>query len=269
MLQDSEIDLIINDLLEQHRYDFTYYARDSLKRRIERLFKMDRFGSVAELRHRLMHDKQYIDHFIDGITVNVTEMFRDANFYSELRRRILPELASLPVIDIWHAGCSTGEEVYSVAILLHETGLLERANIRATDINPRVLKRARDGVFSQNLTQLYIKNYQASGGERDFSKYYIAYPQGPHFNEKLRARMNFEAHNLASGTYLGRFDLIICRNVLIYFDKVLQDRVFKLFYESLSPGGYLALGEKETMRSSRISEKFQQMGKEKIWKKVL
>lgn len=267
MLNDSEINIVLKDLLDLYYYDFTYYSRDSFKRRINRLYKLEKYQSFDEFRTKLRLDKNYIDHFIDRITVNVTEMFRDHAFFLELRKKIIPELATRPVIRIWHAGCSTGEEVYSVAILLHEAGLLQKSEIYGTDINPHVLTKARSGIFPVSLTQLYAKNYTLAGGEKNFSSYYTTTPQGERFDDMFRSRMTFSSHSLASGEYVNRFDLIVCRNVLIYFDKELQDRAFQLFDLSMGPSCFLALGEKETIKFSNVAAKFKQVGQEKIWRK--
>ena len=267
MLNDTEINTILKDLLDLYYYDFTYYSRESFKRRINRLYKLEKYQSFEEFRTKLRSDKNYIDHFIDRITVNVTEMFRDHNFFKELRSKVVPELAKRPVIRVWHAGCSTGEEVYSVAILLHEAGLLEKSEIYATDINPHVLTKARSGIFPVSLMQLYAKNYILGGGEKNFYSYFTTTPAGEKFNDIFNRRMTFSSHSLANEGYINRFDLIVCRNVLIYFDKELQDRAFQLFDISMGPGSFLALGEKETIKFSGIASKFAQVGPEKIWKK--
>ena len=268
MLSDEEIETILKDIFELHGYDFSYYAKDSFKRRINRLFKFETFKTFAEFRDRIRSDPGYINHFIDRITVNVTEMFRDPNFFKDLRSRILPVLAAKPYIKIWHAGCSTGEEVYSTAILLHEAGLLEKSLLYATDINPHVLEKARTGIFPVSLMQLYSKNYVLAGGEKEFSSYFVTTPQGEKFNNRFRSRMIFSTHNLASGGYFNEFDLIICRNVLIYFDKDLQNKALTLFDTSMANSSFLALGEKETIKFSVINSKFKQIGNERIWQKV-
>lgn len=268
MLNDTEINIILRDLLKLYYYDFTYYSRDSFKRRINRLYKLEKFLSFDEFRNRLRTDKNYIDHFIDRITVNVTEMFRDHHFFMELRDQVIPGLANRPLIRVWHAGCSTGEEVYSVAILLHEAGLLQKTEIYATDINPHVLTKARRGIFPVSLMQLYARNYKLSGGVNDFSSYYTTQAEGEKFSDLFSSRMTFASHSLANEGYINTFDLIICRNVLIYFDKKLQERAFKLFDSSLKPNSFLALGEKETINFSGIVHKFKQLGTEKIWKKI-
>jgi chemotaxis protein methyltransferase CheR len=268
MLNDNEISIILKDLLELYYYDFTYYSKESFKRRINRLYKLEKYRSFDEFRSKLRTDKNYIDHFIDRITVNVTEMFRDQNFFRELKKVIIPSLANRPLIRVWHAGCSTGEEVYSVAILLHEAGLLQKSEIYATDINPHVLTKARSGTFPISLMQLYAKNYTLAGGEKDFSSYFTTTPFGEKFNDLFSSRMIFISHSLANEGYINRFDLIMCRNVLIYFDKELQERAFQLFDVSTGPGSYLALGEKETVKFSGVNKKFTQIGQEKIWKKI-
>lgn len=266
-LNDTEILLVLKDLLDLYGYDFTYYSRESFKRRINRLYKLEKYESFAEFRERLRTDSGYIDHFIDRITVNVTEMFRDHHFFRALRKDVIPSLKERPVIKVWHAGCSTGEEVYSVAILLHEAGLLEKSELYATDINPQVLTKARSGIFPVSLTQLYARNYVMAGGERDFSSYFTTTPQGEQFSGIFSSRMQFRAHSLASDGYFNRFDLILCRNVLIYFDRALQERAFRLFDLSMGPHAFLALGEKETLKFSAVASRFEQVGMEKIWKK--
>jgi len=200
--------------------------------------------------------------------VNVTEMFRDPSFYSALRKKILPQLATRPFIRIWHAGCSTGEEVYSMAILLHEANLLNKSLLYATDLNPDVLEEAGKGIFSLGQMKQYSENYIESGGRQDFSSYYTAKYDRVIFNDIFRKRMIFSTHNLVSDSSFNEFQLILCRNVLIYFNKDLQERVFWLFDGSLERLGYLALGSKETMRFADVATKFEQLPGEKIWKKV-
>ncbi len=268
MISDIEIGIILNDLHEFYGYDFNYYSRASLKRRINRLYALDKFLSFTEFRSKIISDTNYIKRFIEELTVNVTEMFRDSSFYKELRKEILPVLGTHPFIRIWHAGCSTGEEVYSMAILLHEAGLLKKSLIYATDINPGVLEKAQAGIFPLANMKQYSENYISAGGVQDFSSYYIANYDGAKFNPEFRQKMIFSTHNLVSDSSFNEFHLIVCRNVLIYFDKELQERVFKLFDESLAKLSYLALGSKETLKFSDIQNKYKQVGKEKIWRKV-
>lgn len=268
MIEDVEIDLILNDLFDLYGYDFTNYAKASLKRRISRLFILDKFPSFAEFRYRLKSDANYIKRVIEGITVTVTEMYRDPLFYKALRLDVIPTLAAKPFIRIWHAGCSTGEEVFSMAILLKEAGLLHKALLYATDLNPEVLEKARKGIFPLVHMKQYSENYIESGGTNDFSAYYTAQYGQVKFDEALAERMIFSTHNLVSDRSFNEFDLILCRNVLIYFDKYLQEQTLHLFNESLGTLGYLALGSKETLNFSSIKPSYKQLNKEKIWRKI-
>jgi chemotaxis protein methyltransferase CheR len=268
MLKEEEIDLLLVDLLELYGYDFNYYSRESLQRRISRIFRLEKFASFADFHHKIKSDSSYIEHLVDRITVNVTEMFRDVDFFRELRMRIVPSLNDLPQIRIWHAGCSSGEEVYSMAILLHEAGLLEKTHIIATDINSMVIEKAKKATYPLSLIQLYSRNYSNSGGTNDFSSYLDYGTNSATFKPFLTNKITFDSHNLASGIFINKFNCVVCRNVVIYFDNELRERVFELFDLSLFPNSYLALGEKETLKSSKISGKFIQESKEKIWKKT-
>ncbi len=267
MIQDEEVEVLINDLFELYGYDFTGYSKASIKRRINRLFILDSFPSFAEFRYRLKFDSTYLKRFVEEITVNVTEMFRDPLFYKTLREEVIPTLGTKPFIRVWHAGCSTGEEVFSMALLLHEANLLHKSLIYATDINPNVLEKARKGIFPLSQMKQYSENYILSGGKQDFSSYYTANYDRVKFDESFATRMIFSTHNLVCDNSFNEFDLILCRNVLIYFDVPLQNRVFELFDASLSNLSYLALGSKETMKFSGMTNHYRQLGKEKIWRK--
>lgn len=267
MIKDEEIDILLNDLFELYGYDFTDYAKASLKRRINRLLTIDKFPSFAELRFRIKSDEGYLKRFVEEITVNVTEMFRDPSFYKTLRTEVLTVLATYPLIRIWHAGCSTGEEVYSMAILLKEANLLHKSLLYATDLNPDVLEKARKGIFPLAHMKQYSENYILSGGTQDFSSYYTAKYDRAIFHTELSQKMIFATHNLVSDRSFNEFQLILCRNVMIYFEKDLQDKVLTLFDQSLEPLGFLALGSKETLRFSSVAKKYTQLGKEKIWRK--
>lgn len=267
-IRDEDIRVLLDDLLELYGYDFTGYAQASIKRRIVRLMGLDKLPSFAELRYRLRTDKQYMERFIEEITVNVTEMFRDPTFFKAIREKVLPQLATYPFIRIWHAGCSTGEEVYSMAILLQEEKLLHKSLLYATDLNPEVLSRAAKGIFPITHMRQYSENYIQAGGQKEFSSYYTASYKYVKFDESLSKKMVFATHNLVSDRVFNHFHLIVCRNVLIYFNKDLQARVLDLFSESLEPLGYLALGSKETLRFSRVAEKFRTVDThDKIWRK--
>lgn len=267
-IEDAELETLINDLLEVHGYDFRNYSRASLKRQVNRLFTKDKFPSFAEMRYRLRIDESYLKRFVEGITVNVTEMFRDADFYHFLRKQIIPTLGTYPFIRIWVAGCSTGEEAYSIAILLKEANLLHKTLIYATDLNPAVLEEAKQGIFNLKSMKLYSENYILAGGVEDFSHYYTANYHHAKLNKELSERIIFSQHNLVSDGSFNEFQLISCRNVLIYFNSYLQNRVFNLFDDSLVRLGYLALGTKETMLFSSIANRYQQVATEvKIWRK--
>lgn len=266
-MKDEEVSILLNDLLEVYGYDFSDYSKASLKRRMQRLVSVDKFPSFAEFRFRIRNDEIYLKRFVEEITVNVTEMFRDPLFYKLLRTEVLPTLATYPFIRIWHAGCSTGEEVYSMAILLQEANLLNKSLLYATDLNPDVLEKAKTGIFPLSAMKQYSENYIGSGGLQDFSSYYTTRYDYAKFNRELSAKMVFATHNLVSDGSFNQFQLIMCRNVMIYFEKSLQDRVLQLFDQSLEPLGFIALGAKETMRFSGTATQYNQLQKERIWRK--
>ncbi len=270
IITDEQVEQLLADALELYGFDFTNYSPASVKRRINRLFSIDRFPSFAELRYRLRTDSGYVNRFVEAISVNVTEMFRDPSFYQTLRNHVLPQLATYPYIRIWHAGCATGEEVYSMAILLKELNLLHKSLLYATDINQEVLEKARQGVFPLNNMKLYSENYIQAGCTRAFSNYYSVTYDRAKFNDELKSKMVFAMHNLVSDGSFNEFQLILCRNVLIYFNKELQDVVINLFDNSLEKLGFLALGTKETLRFTQVARRFKQIdSKEKIWRKIV
>ncbi|WP_129716857.1 protein-glutamate O-methyltransferase CheR [Pedobacter sp. SYP-B3415] len=266
-ITDEQLEFLLSDLLEWYGYDFTDYTRASLKRRVNRLFGLDKFVSFAEFRYQLQTDPIYFKRFVEQITVNVTEMFRDPGFYSALRREVLPNLNTYPVIRIWLAGCSTGEEAYSMAILLHEHNMLHKTLIYATDLNPAVLERASRGTFPLAYMKQYSENYIGSGGKNDFSSYYTANYNNAKFDDHFRSKIIFSTHNLVSDHSFNEFQLILCRNVLIYFERNLQGKVLELFDSSLENLGYLALGSKETIDFTSIAKTYKRIPGEKIWRK--
>jgi chemotaxis protein methyltransferase CheR len=269
MLQDREINTLIEEIYKYHGYDFSGYSEASFRRRIERIYQLDGFENFPEFLSKVQSDESYFKHMIEEITVNVTEMFRDPTFYKTLRTAILPLLATKPFIRIWHAGCSTGEEVFSIAILLKELNLLEKSLLYATDLNPAVLETAKKGVFPLRVIQQYAENYRIASGKNDFSAYYTANYGYAKFGNDLISRMVFSQHNLVTDGSFNEFDLILCRNVLIYFDKDFQRIALELFDQSLSKLGFLALGTKETIKFSPIQHRFKQYETEKIWKKMI
>lgn len=267
-ITDADIEVVVSDIVAAYGYDFNDYSPASFKRRIQRLITLDNFTSFAEFRYRIKHDEDYFRRVLEEITVTVTEMLRDPGFYKTVRQQIVPILATYPFIKIWHAGCATGEEVYSMAILLKEAGLLHKSLLYATDINPMALDKARSGIFPLSQMQQYSKNYIASGGVADFSSYYTANYHFAQFDRSLSERMIFANHNLVTDSSFNSFQLIFCRNVLIYFNKNLQDRVLELFDQSLELNGFLGLGTKESIRFSSIASAYKQLsGKEKLWRK--
>jgi chemotaxis protein methyltransferase CheR len=228
-----------------------------------------KFENIIDLQNKVVADELFFSTFLEEVTVNVTEMFRDPDFYKCLRRDVIAQLSTYPMIRIWHAGCSTGEEVYSLAILLHEAGLLERSLLYATDINQDVLVKAKSGSFPLELMKDYNENYKNSGGLFDLSDYYTVNNDKAIFHEEFGNRMVFSPHNLITDRSFNEFNLILCRNVLIYFNRDLQNRVLDLFSISLSSFGYLALGSKESIGISNIYKDFEMVYKQqKIWKKI-
>ena len=269
-LTDEDIAQLLADLIDHYGYDFTGYSAASLNRRINRVFSLSKFPSFAEFRYRILHDAEFFKYVVQELTVNVTEMLRDPSFYKTLRESVIPLLATSPFIRIWHAGCSTGEEVYSMAILLQESGLLHKARLYATDINPQVLETARKGIFPASQIRQYAENYRNAGGLKDFSSYYSANYNLAKFDDSLSEKMIFATHNLVADASFNEFHLILCRNVLIYFNKDLQSRVLNLFDSSLEPLGFIALGTKESLRFSEIDSKYKIIVPgQKIWRKII
>ena len=268
MITSAELEDLILEVSNNYGYDFTGYSRASLQRRVDAFYTKERFRSFADFKEKLFQNSSYFLHFVEEVTVNVTEMFRDPGFYKTIREKIIPILATYPFIRIWHAGCSTGEEVYSMAIILKEAGLLHKSILYATDLNQKVLEKAKTGIFPMSQMRLNSENYLLSGGREEFSSYYLANYNSAQFDKSLSTRMVFSTHNLVSDSSFNEFQLILCRNVLIYFDRQLQSRVLTLFDKSLDSLGFLALGSKESIKFSVISPYFVQIdAKEKIWRK--
>lgn len=263
-----EIDLLLQAIYMKYGYDFKNYAKASIRRRVQHMMSGSGLDTVAHMIHKLLYDKAFFDTLLLALTVNVTEMFRDPPFFKILRDTVLPHLETHPFIKVWNAGCSTGEEVYSTAILLGEEGLGEHARIYATDANESVLAKAREGVFHIDRMKEYTRNYSKAGGLASFSDYYTARYDLAIMHKALKKNIVFSHHNLVTDSVFGEMNLIICRNVLIYFNTDLQERVFELFYQSLTPGGFLCLGSKETVRFSKYSDHFENVvPNEKIYKK--
>ena len=267
--ENIEVELLIEAIYQKYGYDFRGYSRASVKRRLRYRLVLSGLQTLTDMQREVLYDPDFFHVLLQDISVNVTEMFRDPTFYKALREVILPSLADHELIKIWHAGCSTGEEVYSMAILLKELGLYEKARIYATDFDKIVLHKAEEGIYPANLLQKYTRNYRDSGGVESFADYYSASYELAKMDNSLKKNVLFSDHNLVSDGVFGDMDMIVCRNVLIYFGRKLQDRVFKLFADSLSSGAYLCLGTKETVRLSRYSDLFENIGNtEKIYKKL-
>jgi chemotaxis protein methyltransferase CheR len=268
-LERIEIELLLEGIYRNYGFDFRSYAYASIRRRLWKRIEAEGLTTVSALQARVLHEPQLMEKLLLDLSINVTAMFRDPSFYQAFREHVVPLLRTYPFIRLWHAGCATGEEVYSMAILLQEEGLYERARIYATDINEVVLQRAKEGIFPLDRMQEYTENYIAAGGKRAFSDYYHAKYGGARFDEALTKNVVFSLHNLVTDHSFSEFNVILCRNVLIYFDKTLQAKVHGLFYDSLATFGVLALGSKESMRFSPYEERYDQLnGPEKIFRKV-
>lgn len=268
-LEDIEIQLLLEGVYRYWGYDFRNYALSSLKRRIHNFLLKENFTSVSDLQARVLHDQECLERFLLNLTVNVTSMFRDPSFYLTLRNEVIPLLRTYPFIRIWHAGCSTGEEVYSMAILLKEENLYQRCRIYATDFNEKVLQKAKTGIYSLKLMQDYTHLYLKAGGKASFSEYYTAAYDNAIFRASLRENIIFAQHNLATDSSFNEFHIIICRNVLIYFNQDLQKRVHELFYHSLCPFGVLGLGRQESIRFTNHDQQYQELVKgEKLYRRL-
>ncbi|ACU88151.1 CheR family methyltransferase [Desulfomicrobium baculatum] len=263
-----ELRLLLEAIYLKYGYDFRNYSMAHLKRRAEYRLSLSGLGSISQLQHAVLHDENMFLIFLQDLSINVSEMFRDPPFYKALRNDILPMLGTYPSFRIWHAGCSAGQEVYSMSILLHEAGMRERGQIYATDFNRAILEQAREAAFPLAQLKDYTTKYQQAGGENSFADYYAANDQRAVLRPFLKDRIFFSEHNLVTDGVFGEMHLIVCRNVLIYFDRELQDRVVGLFVDSLCPGGFLCLGSKESLKFSKHADKFEVVReKEKIYRK--
>ena len=264
----SEVDELIMLINDYSGYDFSDYSMPSIKRRFQRYVDLNKITDFKQLLQDLMNDSSLINNLIEEVTVNVTEMFRDPLFFVAIRNEVLPHLSKLPLIKIWHAGCSTGEEVYSMAILLKENNLLDKSIIYGTDINQSVLEVARSGKYNIDSFKENEINYKESEGKSKLTDYYSVLNGEGIINDDLKSKIIFSTHNLVSDSAFNQFDLIVCRNVLIYFNKSLQDNVLQMFYNSLTESGILAIGSKETIMFSPIESKMEDVNaKWKICKK--
>ena len=268
-LERTEIELLLEGIFRQYGFDFRSYAFASIRRRLWKRVEAEGMENLSQLQAKVLHDGDALERLLLDLSVNVTAMFRDPLFHAAFRTEVIPLLRTYPFIRLWHAGCSTGEEVYSVAIMLEEEGLYDRARIYATDINDVVLQQARRGIFPLERMQEYTENYIRAGGKRSFSEYYTAKYDGALFDQRLVRNVVFAQHNLVTDRSFSEFHAIFCRNVLIYFDKDLQNRVHSLFYDSLVRLGMLCLGSKETLKFSTYEACYERLDpNEKIYRKV-
>jgi chemotaxis protein methyltransferase CheR len=268
-VEEIELSLLLEAVFRRYGFDFREYAPASLRRRVWRRAHAEGLETLSALQDRLLHDPQCMERLLLDLSINVTAMFRDPTFYVAFRQKVLPQLRTYPFTRIWVAGCSTGEEVYSLAILFHEAGLYERTRIYATDINETVLERARAGVFPLEKMKEYTQNYIKTGGARAFSEYYVAAYDGAQFQRSLVENVVFAQHNLVSDGSFNEFNVIVCRNVMIYFDRTLQNRVHGLFHDSLAHLGVLGLGRKESIHFSPYEDRYDELDAvEKLYRKV-
>ncbi|MBP2241003.1 chemotaxis protein methyltransferase CheR [Cytobacillus eiseniae] len=264
--EDLELEILLLSIFRLSGYDFRQYMKSSIMRRVHNRLNQERLPTITSLTERIIHDPEYLRKILSDFSINVTEMFRDPSFFKAFRKEVVPLLKGKPEIRIWHAGCSTGEEVYSMAILLEEEGLWDRTKIYATDMNEFVLAKAEKGIIPLQKMQTYTKNYILAGGKRSFSEYYTADCESAYLKRYLLEKVVFAQHNLVTDCSFNEFHVIICRNVLIYFNVDLQVRVLELFNKSMSSNGFLGLGSKESIRSDAdIYEEFNV--KEKIFRK--
>jgi len=263
-----EIDLILEAIYQKYGYDFRNYSKAHVKRRLLNRLVASKLKSISEMQHRVLHEPGFFEQILRDLSINVTEMFRDPGFYLALRSEVIPLLKTYPYLKIWHAGCSTGEEVYSFAILLKEEGLYDRVQIYATDFNTTVLDVAKKGIYPINRIKDFTANYQQAGGKQSFSDYYMADYNSVIFDQSLKKNVVFAEHNLVTDSVFAEVNVIICRNVLIYFNRDLQNKVFNLFADSLINGGFLCLGSKETLQFSTQADAFETVNAyEKLYKK--
>jgi len=268
-LEQIELQLLLEGVYRHYGFDFREYAPASLKRRVWRRVHAEGESTISGLLERVLHDPASMERLLLDLSINVTAMFRDPTFYLAFREKVVPVLRTYPFTRIWVAGCSTGEEVYSLAIVLTEEGLYERTRIYATDINETVLELARAGVFPLEKMQEYTENYIRSGGKRSFSEYYLARYEGALFDRALRENVVWAPHNLVQDRAFNTFNAVLCRNVMIYFDRALQNRVHELFYESLDRFGILALGHKESIRFTGFEKAYEELdANERLFRKI-
>lgn len=264
-VENIEVKLLLEAVFQHYGFDFRHYAPASLKRRIRHCVREEKLSSVSALQEKLLYNAACMERFLLVLSINVTALFRDAGFYRAFREKVLPRLRTYPFIRIWHAGCSSGEEVYSLAILLQEEGLYDRVRLYATDMNEVILARARDGIYPLERMQAYARNYVDAGGRQSLADYYTAQYGRAIFHGSLKKNIVWSQHNLVTDGSFNEFHVILCRNVLIYFDQTLQARVHRLLYESLITFGMLGLGQMESIRFSPCEACYEALDSTEKW----
>jgi len=268
-LEDIEIALLLEGLYRVYGFDFRDYSAASIKRRILERMRAEKVATISAYQDCVLHDAACMERLLVGLSVHVTSMFRDPSFYLTFRTKVVPLLRTYPTVRIWHAGCSTGEEVYSMAILLQEEALYRKCVIYATDISREVLRKAREGIFPLASMQEYTHNYMKAGGKHEFSDYYTAHYDNVIFHPALKTNVVFSEHNLVTDGSFNEFHVILCRNVMIYFNKALQERVHNLIYESLSMFGVFGLGNKESLKFTPRQDFYEKLdSRDKLYRKV-
>lgn len=258
-LEELEIDLLCEAIYRFYGFDFRQYARASLKRRILNLVDLEQLSSISALLEKVLHDRNVMERFLLNLSINVTSMFRDPQVYLAIRQKVIPLLSTYPSLRVWHAGCSSGEEVYSMNVVLTEECPDIKTTIYATDFNEAIIKQAKSAIMPINKMREYTSNYQKSGGQQAFSEYYTAKYDSVVMRDKLRDNIVFSRHNLATDSSFNEFNVIFCRNVMIYFNEALRDRVLTLLHHSLCRFGILVLGTKESLRFTPLEDKYQEL----------
>ena len=263
-----EITLLLEAVYQKYGYDFRQYSKAHIRRRIMNRLKLSGLEDISQMQSKILNDEIFAANFLQDLSITVTEMFRDPGFYRSLRENVIPILKTYPFIKIWHAGCSTGEEAYSMAIIMQEEGLYDRTTIYATDFNQQALNQAKEGIFSNAMIKEYTVNYQLSGGIESFSNYYMSNYDNVIMNQSLKKNIVWANHNLVTDSVFAEVHMVLCRNVLIYFDINLQNKVQMIFYNSLINGGVLCLGSKESIQFTDLHDKYTELDKkQRIFKK--
>lgn len=266
--ENIEIRLLLEGVFLKYGYDFRDYGKAHVKRRILHRLGLSDLKTISDLQAKVLHDKSFFQLLLHDLSINTTEMFRDPDFFKEIREQVVPILKTYPYFKAWHAGCSTGEEVYSMAIILSEEDLYNRAQLYATDFNHTALQKAKEAIYPAGNMKEYTRNYIKAGGKSSFAEYYNARYDSAIINKHLKKNIVFSDHNLVTDSVFGEMHMVMCRNTLIYFNKSLQDRAIKLFYDSLIPGGFLCLGSKESLTFSAHRDLFEPFNQKlKIFRK--